>query len=78
MQHPDLTRVISNKYDISKPPIQRVSGFFPQGQSSRSVTVITHLHVISKLGMPGALSPHTTRIHGVIVIKHSDSVERSL
>jgi hypothetical protein len=40
-----------------QPPIQSVLGVFPRGQSDRGVKLTTHLHLVSRLKMRGAILP---------------------
>jgi len=55
---------------VSRPalgPIQRVPGLLPRRWSGRGVKLTTHLHLIRKLRILGAISPlpHTPSCHGV-------------
>jgi hypothetical protein len=42
-------------------------GLFPRGQSSQRVNLTTHLHLVPKLRMCGAMSHFPMRLHGMIL-----------
>jgi len=41
----------------TQPPIQRAAGILPPGQSDRSVKVTTHLYLMMRLRIHGAIPP---------------------
>jgi hypothetical protein len=59
----------------TQPPIQWVPGTLSLGVKRPGVKLTTHLHLVPRLKISGAIHPLTLRLHGVVLSlkKHRDN-----